>query len=406
MPQDAGKITFEGAQGQALDARLDLPAGPVRAYALFAHCFTCGKNVLAAGRIARALAERGVGVLRFDFTGLGSSEGDFGNTSFSSNIEDLLAAARFLRDTGRAPAILVGHSLGGAAVLRAALDVPEARMVATIGAPADPAHVERLIQGGVDEIRRAGKATVSVGGRPFTIGASFLEDLRRHRPRDTIGWLRAALMVFHAPLDQVVGIDNAREIYEAARHPKSFLSLDGADHLLTDQDDAVYVADVLAAWVSRYIGEPAGEVAPPPEGVVRVSRAGRGKFEQEVLVGRHRLIADEPVDAGGDDRGPAPYDLLSAALGACTSMTLGLYADQKGWPLRHVSVDVSHDKIHAEDCADCETREGKVDRFVRRITMEGPLDEAQRARLMEIADRCPVHRTLRSEIRIETSEGS
>lgn len=406
MAAPGGKITFSGSDGQALAARLDLPAGLVRAYALFAHCFTCTKDVLAAGRIARGLSERGIGVLRFDFTGLGSSEGDFANTSFSSNVEDLLAAAEYLRREHVAASILVGHSLGGAAVLRAAVDLPEVRVVATIGAPADPAHVAHLIKDPEGEIQRKGKATVDVGGRPFEIGAGFLEDLKTHRPRDYLGTLHKALIVFHAPLDQTVGIENAGEIFQAARHPKSFISLDGADHLLTNIHDAGYVADVLAAWVSRYMEESDKNVAaPPPEGLVRVTETGRGKFEQEISIGKHRFIADEPATIeGGMDHGPSPYGLLSAALGACTSMTLRLYAESKKWPLRRVSVDVRHDKIHAADCADCETREGRIDSFERIITLQGDLDDAQRAKLIEMADKCPVHRTLTTEVKIVTRE--
>ena len=406
MAAPNGKISFSGADGQALAARLDMPDGPVRAYALFAHCFTCNKDVLAAGRIARGLSERGIAVLRFDFTGLGSSEGDFANTSFTSNVEDLLSAAEYLRRKHEAPSILVGHSLGGAAVLRAAIDLPEVRVVATIGAPADPAHVAHLIKDPEGDIRRKGKATVDVGGRPFEIGAKFLDDLMAHRPRDYLGRLHKALIVFHAPLDQTVGIENAGEIFQAARHPKSFISLDGADHLLTNIADAGYVADVLAAWVSRYMGETVKNVAElPPEGLARITETGQGKFEQEIRIGRHMLTADEPAGAGGGmDRGPSPYGLLSAALGACTAMTLRLYADSKQLPLRRVSVDIRHDKIHAADCTDCETKEGKIDRFERIISLEGDLDDAQRAKLIEMADKCPVHRTLTSEVKIVTRE--
>jgi putative redox protein len=405
MSNAAAKITFNGADGQSLDARLDRPQGEIRAYALFAHCFTCGKNALAAARISKALAERGIAVLRFDFTGLGSSEGDFANTSFSSNVSDLIAAADHLRQSFEAPALLIGHSLGGAAVLRAALDIPEARLVATIGAPADPSHVERLLEDSAQEIRRKGKARVNVGGRSFEIGEGFLDDIKRHRPGQYISRMDAALMVFHAPRDEVVGIDNAREIYEAARHPKSFVSLDGADHLLTENADAVYLADILSAWAARYIGETEKNLADRPgDGVVRVGETGRGRFEQEILTDAHRLVADEPASAGGDDHGLNPYELLAAALGACTSMTIRMYADRREVPLERVSVDVRHEKIHAADCADCETREGKIDRLGRIITLEGDLDEDQRRKLMEIADKCPVHRTLTGEIRIETKE--
>ncbi|MEN3973775.1 bifunctional alpha/beta hydrolase/OsmC family protein [Emcibacter sp. SYSU 3D8] len=406
MPVPSGKITFKGTQGQDLAARLDMPDGEVRAYALFAHCFTCNKDALAASRIARGLSERGIAVLRFDFTGLGSSDGDFANTSFSSNVEDLLAAAEFLRREHRAPAILVGHSLGGAAMLRAAVDIPEANVVATIGAPADPAHVARLIKDPEDEIRRKGKAVVDVGGRPFEIGAGFLDDLRTHQPSDYLGRLHKALIVFHAPLDQTVGIENAGDIFLAARHPKSFVSLDGANHLLSNVADAAYVADILAAWASRYMeGAEADAGEFPPDGLVRVSDTGPGRLEQDVRVGRHHLVADEPTTIpGGADRGPTPYDLLGASLGTCTSMTLRLYADRKKFDLRHIVVDVVHDRIHATDCTDCETREVKIDVLRRTIRLEGDLSDEEREKLIAIADKCPVHRTLTNEIRIETVE--
>jgi uncharacterized OsmC-like protein/alpha/beta superfamily hydrolase len=400
MSKASRKTNFAGADGQELAAALDLPAAP-RAWALFAHCFTCGKDVLAAARIGRALASRGIAVMRFDFTGLGASEGEFANTSFTSNIEDLLAAADHLRREHEAPALLIGHSLGGAAMLRAAVDIPEARAVATIGAPADPAHVRRLIADEDERIRRDGRATVDIGGRPFEIGAGFLDDLLRHRPSEYIGDLRKALLVFHAPLDEVVGIENAREIFDHARHPKSFISLDRATHLLTDPADAEYVADMLEAWVVRYLEDDV-PAEPPPEGVTRVRETGTGPLEQVVSVGRHTLLADEPEPMGGD-RGPSPYDLLAAALGTCTSMTLRLYADRQGWPLRRVTVDVVHDRIHAADCPDCETREGRIDRLRRSVVLEGDLSPEQRSRLLEIADKCPVHRTLRGEIRIETN---
>ena len=405
MSVPSGKITFEGAGGETLAARLDLPHGPVRAYALFAHCFTCGKDVIAASRIAHGLSSRGIAVLRFDFTGLGSSEGDFANTSFTSNVEDLLAAADYLRREHGASGLLIGHSLGGAAVLRAAGSIPEAQLVATIGAPADPAHVQRLIKDSEDDIRRNGKARIDVGGRSFEIGEKFLDDLRRGWPDDYLGGLRKALLIFHAPRDQTVGIENAAEIFTAARHPKSFISLDGADHLLSNRADADYVADVLSTWVTRYAaGDAAADVPPPPEGTVRVSETGRSPFEQRVVVGRHTLSADEPATVpSGVDSGPSPYELLSAALGACTSMTLRFYARSKGWALGRVSVDVRHDKIHASDCEDCETREGKIDVLQRVLNIEGDLTAEQRSKLIEIADKCPVHRTLESEVKIVTS---
>lgn len=361
MPTTA--IRFPSPHGAELAARLALPAGEPQAYALFAHCFTCSKESKAAAYISQALAARGIAVLRFDFSGL----------EFSTNISDLVAAAQFLRDKHKAPQILIGHSLGGAAVLAAAGAIPEARAVATIGAPFEPKHVAGLLVKGLDEIER-------------------------QQPAKHIGELRKALLILHSPRDTIVSIDNAAKIFMAAKHPKSFVSLDEADHLLSREPDAAYVAEVLAAWASRYLDKA------PLESVegVRVVETGGGTFAQDIALGRHRLRADEPLAAGGGDSGPSPYELLLAALGACTAMTLRLYADHKKLPLEHVRVDLMHGKVHAADCNDCETREGRIDRIERVIHLEGNLDAAQRARLLEIADKCPVHRTLNAEVWIAT----
>jgi uncharacterized OsmC-like protein/fermentation-respiration switch protein FrsA (DUF1100 family) len=399
----AERFDFVNAQGQRLAALLDMPPGEPKAYALFAHCFTCGKDVHAARRIAQALTALGIGVLRFDFTGLGSSEGEFANTTFSSNVADLLAAAGALRERRRAPAILIGHSLGGAAVLAAAADVPEARAVVTIAAPSDPAHVTGLFLDRVQDIAQEGEVEVTLGGRRFRISRAFLDDVAEQNLRQKIAHLRKALLIFHSPTDDRVGIENASRIFEAARHPKSFVSLAGADHLLSRPSDAGYVAKVLAAWAERYLDLPEPQPATAEPDVV-VSETRRSRFEQEISIGRHRLLADEPVSVGGLDGGPGPYDLLLAGLGACTSMTLRLYAERKSLPLDRVTVRLSHSKIHAADCESCETKEGMLDRIERAITLDGDLDDDQRARLLEIADKCPVHRTLTSEIEIRTRE--
>lgn len=402
MTATANPIHFPGAFGTALAARLDLPAQTPLAYALFAHCFTCSKDSLAAARISAALVEHGFGVLRFDFTGLGGSAGDFANTNFSSNVADLVAAADWLRSRHQAPRVLIGHSLGGAAVLAAAGKIAEVAAVATIGAPFDPAHVQKLLGPAVPEIEASGEAEVNLAGRKFRIRKQFLEDLAGADSGTRIAQLRKALLIFHSPRDTTVDIENAARIYAAAKHPKSFVSLDTADHLLTARADATYVAAVVAAWASRYVGSAAAAAAAPPDGVT-VTETGEGRFTQHISAGAHVLRADEPVSAGGNDSGPGPYDLLLAALGACTSMTLRMYAEQKKWPLERVSVRLRHDKIHAADCAECETREGKIDRIEREITLTGSLDDAQRARLLEIADKCPVHRTLHSEILVRTA---
>jgi uncharacterized OsmC-like protein/alpha-beta hydrolase superfamily lysophospholipase len=396
MPSKA--IRFPATQGHELAARLELPAAEPRAYALFAHCFTCSRDSKAAAYISQALAARGIAVLRFDFTGLGMSGGDFADSNFSSNIEDLLAAAAYLRQHHRAPQLLVGHSLGGAAVLAAAPQIAECRAVTIIGAPYDPKHVEKLLVHGKGDILAAGEAKVDIGGRPFTIRRQFLEDLQRHDAEKHIGALKRALLILHSPRDRIVPIDNAAKIFMAAKHPKSFVSLDDADHLLTRVEDAAYAAEVVAAWASRYLEKTALEPVPG----VRVVEAGQGKFTEDIFAGRHRLRADEPVSAGGNDSGPSPYDLLVAALGACTAMTVRLYAERRNLPLERVSVELLHDKIHAADCAECETKDGHIDRIERLLTLEGDLDEAQRAKLLEIANKCPVHRTLHSEVSIPT----
>lgn len=399
------RISFENSNGQRLAARLDLPLGHVRAYALFAHCFTCSKDLAAARQIASELARLGVGVLRFDFTGLGSSDGEFANTGFSSNVADLLAAANYLRRTFAAPAILIGHSLGGAAVLAAASDIPETKGVVTIGAPSDVSHVLSHLGATIDAIRRDGAAEVALAGRHFTISRSFVEDAEQHRLADRIAHMRKALLVMHAPLDATVGIDHAQAIFVAAKHPKSFISLDRADHLLSNAADAAYAARVIAAWASHFIVDE----APAQEGGhehVQVSEIGHGRYQNAVVAGRHRMFADEPVAVGGDDLGPSPYDFLSIALGACKSMTLRMYAARKGFDLGRISVDVRHGKVPVDHCDDCgkaaEGRTGKIDRFECRISIEGDVPADVADRLVEIAGKCPVHRTLEATSAIVT----
>jgi uncharacterized OsmC-like protein/alpha/beta superfamily hydrolase len=402
MVQQTQSVSFPGASGATLAARLEAPAERPRAYALFAHCFTCSKESKAATYISAALAERGIAVLRFDFTGLGGSEGDFANTNFSSNIGDLVAAADFLRKTYRAPAVLIGHSLGGTAMLAAAEKIPETLAVATLGSPYGPDHVLRLLKASLGAIQAEGEALVDIAGREFRIKKQFLDDIQGRKPGDTLARLGRALMVMHSPRDTVVGIENATMIFTAAKHPKSFVSLDPADHLLSRREDAFYAGQLLAAWAERYLDVKSDEIPAPPPGKVLVRETREGKFTNQVFAGRHVIRADEPVAAGGLDSGLSPYDLLCAALGACTTMTLRSYADLKGIPLERVSVELKHEKIHATDCADCETKEGKIDRIERLIALEGALDPAQRQKLLEIANKCPVHRTLHSELVIPT----
>ncbi|MEF2546021.1 bifunctional alpha/beta hydrolase/OsmC family protein [Aurantimonas sp. E1-2-R+4] len=400
------RVDFQGHSGDALSARLDMPLGPVRAYALFAHCFTCSKDLQAARTIANCLAGQGIAVLRFDFTGLGSSEGEFASTNFSSNVADLKSAADYLRANFAAPKIVIGHSLGGAAVLAVAGDIPEVRAVVTIAAPAEASHVEKQFAAHVDAIQAEGAVAVKLAGRPFTIRRQFLEDIRGTRLTDRIATMRKALMVMHSPVDEFVGIDNASAIFTAARHPKSFVSLDGADHLLTKRADAEFAAEVVAGWATRYIGPE------KPQGETEIEHVGvretlGGTFQNAVHAGRHRLMADEPESVGGLDSGPSPYDFLSAALASCTSMTLRMYADRKKLDLGRITVDVAHRKVHFKDCESCaedeRARDGKIDQFTRRIHIEGSVPDGLEAKILEIADKCPVHRTLKASSKVATT---
>ncbi|WP_071674821.1 bifunctional alpha/beta hydrolase/OsmC family protein [Nioella nitratireducens] len=399
MPTD--RFTFPGHDGHALAARLDRPDGPHLATALLAHCFTCGKDIAAARRIAERLAGMGIAVLRFDFTGLGHSEGEFQNTSFTSNVDDLVAAADALAARDMAPDLLIGHSLGGAAVLRAAERIDSAKAVVTIGAPFDPGHVTHNFSDALERIAKEGSGTVQLGGRPVQIGQQFVDSVRAEALGPAIGALHKALLVLHAPRDTTVGITNATEIFLAAKHPKSFVTLDDADHLVSRPADAEYAAEVIAAWAGKYLDlRPPAPPIGAPEGVTRVSEADPDGFRQDVQAGPfHHAVADEPESYGGTNAGFTPYQFLAAGLGACTSMTIRMYARRKGWPLDQVSVDVLHDKVHAQDASGQDSR---VDRFLRRITLSGDLDTEQRGRLREIADRCPVHATLAHGATVET----
>lgn len=395
------KVTFMNDDGESLAGMLDSPAQKPHAYALFAHCFTCSRNLKAATHIARTLNDAGIAVLRFDFTGLGESEGEFAATSFSNNVADLLAAARYLEQEFTAPALLVGHSLGGTAVLLAAANIPSAVAVATIAAPSHPSHIVKQFAAALDDIETSGSAEVELGGRSFNIHQHFLDDLERHPLPKSIGGLRKALLILHSPRDETVSIDEASKLFMAAKHPKSFLSLDKADHLLSSASDSRYAGRVLAAWAGNYL--PAIEVsaaltANPGEVAVRT----RQGFTTEINAAGHPLIADEPEDLGGENRGPTPYDLLSAALASCTSMTLRMYADHKKLDLDAVTVRVRHKKIHARDCEDCETGNSRIDELQRTIELEGSLSSEVRQRMLEIADKCPVHRTLHGEVKVRS----
>ena len=388
-------ITFTNQEGFELAARLEKPVdGRARAYAIFAHCFTCNKNLNAVVNITRALTQGGFAVLRFDFTGLGESEGDFADTNFSSNVDDLVAAANYLKENHESPHLLIGHSLGGAAVLMAAMRLRDVKAIATIGAPAQTEHVTRLFTDKIDKIEEEGKAEVSLSGRPFTIKKQFLDDLKKVQEDHDLRKINRPVLILHSPADKTVSVDNAREIYQELLHPKSFISLDEADHLLSQKEDSLYVGSMIASWVGRYIKthEPT-HLTTDKQVVTRTT----DRYTTEIMTDEHALLADEPLEVGGDDLGPSPYELLSASLGACTGMTIRMYANHKKWPLKEVRVHLQHQKIHAKDCED---EKQKIDRIERVIDIEGDLSEDQRKRILEIANKCPVHKTLHNKVEV------
>ncbi|ALJ00998.1 bifunctional alpha/beta hydrolase/OsmC family protein [Rufibacter tibetensis] len=394
-------VTFPNSKGQMLAGRVEMPVdGRPHSIALFAHCFTCSKNLTAIRNISRALSLQGIAVLRFDFTGLGQSDGNFEQAGFSSDVSDLVSAAHFLEQHYKAPVLAIGHSLGGAAVLMAANSLPTVKALVTIGAPCHPAHVRHLLHDDLETIEREGVAMVNIGGRPFPIKKEFLDDLSEFNPKLAINTLGKALLVLHAPQDVVVSIDNAADIYQAARHPKSFISLDGADHLLSNPEDSFYTGEVIGSWVKRYLQLPEAE---PINARKRVAvRIGPDALTTEVMAGGHSFMADEPESVGGLNLGPTPYDLLTAGLGACTAMTLRLYADRKKWPLQNVLVHLHHEKVHEVDSESPE-KKSFLDHIWREIELEGNLTKEQRQRLLEIAERCPVHKTLHKPVKISTT---
>ena len=401
MPK-ISRLSFTNHAGYQLAAHLELPVDQHPfAFAIFAHCFTCGKNVRAARSISQCLTKRGIAVLRFDFAGLGGSEGDFSDTNFTSNIKDLVTAAAYLREHHEAPTILIGHSLGGAAVLAAAAEIPSIKAVVTVGAPAEPAHVQHLMQSLTQTIETEGVAALQLGNKSFTIKKQFLKDIQEQTLKGKISRLGKALLILHSPQDRVVSISNAEKIYQTARHPKSFITLDGADHLLTNKADGHYAGEVIASWVDRYLEKVEKDLLKSNAQVaVRLNEADI--FTSEVKAGKHHFVADEPASVGGHDFGPSPYELVSSGLGACTVMTLHMYARRKKWDLQEAVVHINHHKDYAEDLAATGEKPRKIDYFDRNITLIGNLDATQKARLLEIADRCPVHRTLHRQVKINT----
>lgn len=396
------RITFTNAEGIELSGRLELPLNekPLN-FAIFAHCFTCSKDLRAVRNITLALCQKGFGVLRFDFTGLGQSGGDFENTNFTSNVNDIQAAADFLKDNFRAPDLLVGHSLGGTAVLMAGSKMEHVKAIATIGAPSDPEHVLNMLREDMEEIRKQGKATVTLAGREFKITSQFVEDVQEQALTKTLEEMRnKSVLILHSPQDETVEVGNARQLYEILHHPKSFISLDGADHLLSDSSDSLYAGDVIAAWVQRYIAKEEKEPLKTDEQIVAL--LDEGPFLTEILAGPHHLLADEPIAVGGSNLGPTPYEFIGSGLGACTAMTIKMYSDRKGWPLEEVKVHLSYDSNYLEDCEQCESEDRKIGKFERIVELRGDLDKDQRQRLLQIAEKCPVHKTLHQGVSIET----
>ena len=397
------KVTFKNNNGQDLVGRLELPVDRhPHNFALFAHCFTCNKNLLAVKNISKSLTSNGFGVLRFDFTGLGESDGDFADTNFSGNVEDLIAASNFLKEEYSAPTLLIGHSLGGAAVIFAAEEIDSVLALSTVGAPANPKHVKHLLKSGLEEINEQGEAIVNLGGRDFKIKKQFVDDLETKSLPETAKNLRKPLLVLHSPQDDTVGIKNAEEIYSAAHHPKSFVSLDGADHLLSRKEDSNYVGDVIAGWAKRYLDCDVPKKDLKTKHQVVASLDAEDAFTTKLKLGSHYMTADEPESYGGNDFGPSPYELVSAGLSACTVMTIQMYAKRKGWKIDNVEVHTSYSKSHAVDCENCEETSAKIDTFEREIKFIGDLDEKQQTRLLQIADKCPVHKTLHTETQVIT----
>lgn len=394
-------VTFENRNGETRSSKLEFPTDQYpHNFVIFAHCFTCGKNLAAAHNISQALTGYGFAVLRFDFTGLGESEEDFADKNFSSNVEDLIDAATFLQNNYKVPSLLVGHSLGGAAVIYAASKISSIQAVATIGAPSDLSHVNHLLEDKLEQVEDNGMAKVKLANQKFTIKKQFLEDIQSKNLISILNKSRLSYLILHSPQDKTVSIDNAAELYDAAYHPKSFISLDKADHLLSEKKDSWYVGQVIAAWAERYLEIEEDKELKTDQQVI--AHLGNKGYTTEIKAGQHRLVADEPESVGGNDFGPSPYQLVSSALGACTAITLRMYANRKNWPLDNIKVHLNHAKVYNEDCENCEDKNVKIDRFERILELEGDLDNDQRNRLLEIANKCPVHRTLHQEVKVDT----
>lgn len=398
------KLEIQNNKGYKLQAYLELPANQKPSYyAIFAHCFTCTSTLNAVKNISRALTNHGFAVVRFDFTGLGKSEGEFADSHFSANVSDLLAVNTYLEENYKAPSLLVGHSLGGAAVITGASKLENIKAVATIGAPATVNHVTKLFSHGLDDVQQKGDVTVNIGGRPFKINQEFVDDFSKTNLPEITKNLRKPLLIMHAPFDAIVGIENAEKLYQNAHHPKSFISLDGADHLLSNSRDSMYVGNMIGNWVERFFDSQENTMLDTEgEQLVAHLNLREDNFTTSIQTKKHAFIADEPDSVGGDDFGPSPYDYLSAGLAACTVMTLKLYAERKKWDLQEVYAYITYSKKHSDDLMLNMDKPKRMDHLKKRLKFVGNLNEDQKNRLQEIASKCPVHKTLQSEVIIET----
>lgn len=394
------KVDIQNDRGDTLSGVMEWPAnGVVQAYAVFAHCFTCGKNSHAARHISKLLSSRGIAVLRFDFAGIGESEGKFADTNFSSNVQDLLTFIDYLTEENMPPQLLIGHSLGGAAVLAAASQRGLVKAVATIGAPARPAHVAHLLPKGMEKMAPEDTIKVKLGIHTMKMKKQFLDDIENQNTPEMLFGLHKAVLIAHSPEDEIVSIENAQQIFKNLHHPKSFLSLDGMTHLVLKKEQARYIANVVYEWAKRYITL-ADFVSTDDKDPVVTAVLGGEKYTTAIRTGKHALVADEPKEMGGRNHGPSPYQYLSAGLAACTAMTIRMYVDRKGWDVGEIKVTVDHEKKHIKDSQD---KTGRVDHFVRTVHVEKEITEEQKNRIMKIADKCPVHRTLMGEVEIPTT---
>lgn len=402
MIKSSQKITFENSRGEKLSARIAFPIDrKPHNFAVFANCFTSNKNFKAIRYITQSLTAEGFGVLSFDFTGLGESEGNFAGTAFSSSVDDLICAANYLKENYVAPTLIVGHSLGGAAVILAASQVDEIKAVVTSGTPSARQHVRNLLKSGIEEIEENGVAEVDIGGRPFTVKKEFIDDLVNQKLPGVVKQIRKSYLGLHSAQDTIVGIENESELYLAVRHPRSFISPDGADHLLSKEKDACCAGDLIVTWAKRYVEIPEIEELSTQSRVVAYLDTSE-KFTTHIKADQRSLIADEPENFGANVFGPSPYQLVASGLATCTLMTLHLYAELKKWDLQEVFRHIRHETTHLEDWKDCENPKAQIDKFTRDLELIGDLDVEQKQKLLEVSGKCPVHQPPENVAHIET----